>query len=275
MDLIKSLRNLEAIGRRHIELTMEDYDMNAYDALKGFIRSCFYRGRSDKTSKMYIEYAIKAVDSLCENINGDSEKVKFLNHKGDRLVKKYTKLVNKHQKVHQKRETVKQVTKPHPTDVMLLNSICDDFIEDLEGYDYNIRKYCTKFFEEKELECLYNRLDEIEGVGQKLASLYIRDLLAYYEESHPESRLKLSKLNKEDMWYVYPVDTWVKQITEKIDGKKFNSNRDAMDWIVEKCEPEDLSPAYVNHGIWYIGSNSSQFLIDNLDKLDGLTVKTK
>jgi len=270
MALTKSLKNLEAIGRRHIELTMEAYDINAYDALKGFIRSCFYRGRSDKTSKMYIKYALEAVDSLCENIDGDQEKVAFMAKNGNKLVGWYTCLVKTHEKKYSNDET-----KPHPTDVKLLKSICDEFIEDLERYDYNIRKFCAKFFEENNLVGLYTSLDEVKGVGHKLASLYIRDLLAYYEEAHPESKLKLSKLSKDNMLYVYPVDTWVKQITEKIHGQEFDSNKEAMDWIIEKCEPEGLSPAYVNHGIWYIGSNSSQFLIDNLDNLDKLVVKTK
>jgi len=237
------------------------FDVDAYVALVDFIRYGFYRNRKDELAHRYIEQAQKALDEITQSQSNPAGRVALLEGKGDHLSDIFGKRV-KDVKIGK--------GKVHNTDRMFLESVCDDFIPQLRHASYNIRLLCRRYFQEQDLGKLHDRLVEIKGVGKKIASLFVRDMLILYDKEN--ERKSLEKLTKNQLLYVYPVDTWVRNISNQILGKKGVSDDQLASEIFERCEEYGVSPVYVNHGIWYVGAHSQKFLLHNLEKVDGFKV---
>ena len=85
----------------------------------------------------------------------------------------------------------------------------------------------------------------MNGVGDKIASLFLRDVASYYE------------LNVDtDRHLLQPVDTWIQRAT----GPCLNvsEKKDVARAIVEACQACNVNPEHVNNGMWYFGAMVAQ-----------------
>jgi len=262
MILQKVFVELERVGKDHIELwaSTEKFEVDAYEALRDFFHYGFYRNRREEIAKKYYEQAYISMDEITQNLKIPKDKVEFLKEKGNTLQQTFTQKVNSIRSpiTHKKWEV-------HETDLSFLKSVCNDFIPLLKNYDYNVRIFCKGFFQKLDYRELFNRIDDIKGVGQKIASLYLRDMLFLYDRDQKTKNLE--KLTQEQLFVMYPIDTWVKNISKKILDEKIGDDKKIAFEIFEKCHEYGVNAVYVNHGIWYIGANSQEFILQNLDKI--------
>lgn len=84
------------------------------------------------------------------------------------------------------------------------------------------------------------RLKEIRGVGDKIASFFLRDVAIWYPSTH---------IDKEDRWLLQPIDIWVKRTVQYLSRLNMN-NEEVAKWIVDNCG----QPECCNQGIWYFGA---------------------
>ena len=60
---------------------------------------------------------------------------------------------------------------------------------------------------------------------------------------------------------VFPIDTWVKKIAIKIGCTGTLSN--IKECLICKCNNTSVNPLLFAAGLWYVGSNSLDILMDN------------
>jgi len=265
MDYREAFRQLDRIGQAHLDLWQKTLgeiplEADAYNSFRDFIKYGFYRNRTDKLADTYIQYAKAALEKVSPQSEKPSDRVRLLVGRGEELLKEFTRVAKRDSK------------KVHPLDIMFLQSASNDFIPKLERDEFNVRKFCVRFLREHDLESLFKHLKEIKGVGSKIASLYLRDMLVLYDDSLPSNKKFLDKLSDKQILLVYPIDTWVNKISKKLLDEKGNKTIIA-EKLIEECRKLGVSPIYVNHGIWYLGARSQEFLLANLDKISGFKVK--
>lgn len=256
-------QQLGRIGNDHIHLFIEQVSersllKNGYEAFKYFIQYGFYRNRRDELAETYYEYAHKALDLVSAQIEPD-KKVEYFINRGESVSDQFTLLA-------------KETGKVHPTDCKFLKSVCNKFIPRLRMHDYNVLEYCNDFFEKRNLSGLSEELDDIDGVGTKIAALFSRDALMLYE-SQPGIKKYSEDLTQGELMLVYPIDTWVRKISKRILGEE-DSDVEIAAKIIQACNQNGVSAIDVNHGIWYIGAKSQAFLFDNIERLDSFKVIT-
>jgi hypothetical protein len=117
---------------------------------------------------------------------------------------------------------------------------------------YNIKNIANDIkviIEENNIVKAHKILREIRGVDNKIASLFLRDLVY-------NSKIGLS--SKENQHYLQPVDTWIAQAYKII----FDTNID-LKKVTEKIRGDiqkkisvidEVSPINFNKGAWYFGS---------------------
>lgn len=96
------------------------------------------------------------------------------------------------------------------------------------------------------VKIIHNNIQQVNGIGSKIASLFLRDVAVFY-------KIFPSK----DRYLLQPVDIWVGRIVEKLGGPKYEIKEDVIKkiqlWIVENArgvaEPEEI-----NQGMWYFAS---------------------
>lgn len=258
---VNVFQQLERIGKDHIDVWISKVSKRKlisdnYEAFKHFIEYGFYRNRRDELARTYFTYAHNALDMLTRQIE-PSKKVQHLYRKGENITNQFTILAKKTGKVHS-------------TDCKFLTSACNELIPKLEKYRYNVLEYSYSFLEKHDLFGLHKELDRIKGVGQKIASLYLRDALMLYEKM-PGVKKYSDKLTQEELMLVYPIDTWVRKISQRILNEE-GSDIEIANKIIQVCNNNGISAINVNHGIWYLGSKSQEFLLDNLERISEFKV---
>ena len=83
----------------------------------------------------------------------------------------------------------------------------------------------------------HQELTTINGIGLKIASLFLRDLATYYT-------IAISK----DRHLFQPIDVWVRRIVQELGGP--TDDQDVGKWIVNKSAGL-VNPEAVNQGMWY------------------------
>ena len=88
----------------------------------------------------------------------------------------------------------------------------------------------------------FNFLKSIRGVGDKIASFYLRDLVAI-------SNINLA--NIQNRWLLQPVDIWVERTVKALAGNQNMNKRQIANWIVNNSLRFHLNPELINMGIWF------------------------
>jgi len=118
-----------------------------------------------------------------------------------------------------------------------------------EKDESNIYNYAKILLKEGQVEKAYAYMASISGVGQKIASLYLRDIA--YIELEPA---------KHYHYLFQPIDTWIEQAikiilsytSDKAPTRISYKNKKKL--IVELCREAECSPIEFNQGAWFAGS---------------------
>lgn len=109
----------------------------------------------------------------------------------------------------------------------------------------NIITYGKRNLEAEELRQVYQALsggNGINGIGGKIASLFLRDVATFYDVFPSANRYLLQ-----------PIDVWVRRISTQLMGAKAPDNRIAR-WIVREAARSSVNAEMINQGMWYFGS---------------------
>ncbi|MBM4446005.1 MAG: hypothetical protein FJ023_01465 [Chloroflexi bacterium] len=111
------------------------------------------------------------------------------------------------------------------------------------GESTNIIAYAKQNLEREHLRTVHQLLsNEINGIGNKIASFFLRDVATFYHI-----------LPSKDRHLLQPIDTWVRRVSEQLMGRQMPDEEIAM-WIVQEAEKSVVSSEAVNQGMWYFGS---------------------
>lgn len=107
----------------------------------------------------------------------------------------------------------------------------------------------------------FYELQNIVSIGPKITSFYLRDLICMYS---------LDKfISEEDLVFLQPIDTWVRKVAHKV-GIIDNLAEDdgtVREKIVKTCSGLNVSTIKFNQGAWFLGYNSFDIILENLDKI--------
>ena len=87
-----------------------------------------------------------------------------------------------------------------------------------------------------------NFLKTIRGVGDKIASFYLRDLVVV---------LNLNIINVQNRQLLQPIDIWVERTIKYLAGNQNMNKAHVANWIVANSLQYHLNPEYINMGIWF------------------------
>jgi hypothetical protein len=211
--------------------TKEEIYNDWYKALKFLFGKVFYRGRKDELSERFMDATIKTLNEykLDENYNKGTL---------DNLLK--SNGVN------------------NGRDRKMVLGVLDLIFNSLTNCHNNFVEYTINEIKGGRILDVFNTLDKIYAIGDKLASFYLRDVILIYQL---ETYLKPG-----DFKYCQPVDTWVKQVALKINLIK-SEDKDIeiiKNSIIEGCLGVGTSPLLFNAGAWLVGAKSFELLIESL-----------
>ena len=88
----------------------------------------------------------------------------------------------------------------------------------------------------------FNFLRSIRGVGHKIASFYLRDLITI-------SNINLA--NIKNRWLLQPIDIWVERTVKILTRNQSMNKQQVANWIVNNSIQYHLNPEHINMGIWF------------------------
>ncbi|MFH1376134.1 MAG: hypothetical protein ABIH25_00705 [Candidatus Woesearchaeota archaeon] len=104
----------------------------------------------------------------------------------------------------------------------------------------------------------YDSLIKIKYIGNKIATLYLRELCWLFD------------IKPNDYTLIFPIDTWVRQIINRLNilessEEKFNDS-EIQKKTIDFCLKNNINPMKFNAGIWYIGKNSLNIVLEEISK---------
>jgi len=90
---------------------------------------------------------------------------------------------------------------------------------------------------------VHRAIQDINGIGSKIASLFLRDISVIY-----------SVFPTKDRYLLQPVDVWVKRVFEKLTHGGSSDNETIQRGIVDLSTRASVLPEAVNQGMWYFSS---------------------
>lgn len=139
-----------------------------------------------------------------------------------------------------------------------LFSVIEFIKEKLKDYDYDIVKFAKRKLAEGKVKEAWEELKKIQGVGDKIASFFLRDVAVVFEKE-----IELNNIESKERKYLQPIDIWVKRCCNylyKLESKAFNDTVKILDYqhyVVECCMDNRMyiiNPEKVNMGMWLFSS---------------------
>ena len=123
-----------------------------------------------------------------------------------------------------------------------------EFLADakLNGFPTNMLLLARSALEQDHLRSIHARIQEINGVGTKIASLFLRDAAIFYDVYPSQNRHLLQ-----------PVDVWVQRTCDQLMPQKYTkrpTQKEMQSWIVQESITYAIKPEAVNEGMWYFSS---------------------
>jgi hypothetical protein len=110
----------------------------------------------------------------------------------------------------------------------------------------NIANHVRVLIKDGNTKTAHTFIDDIRGIGTKIASFYLRDIA--YWGGLDESQIR-------DQFYLQPLDTWLDQTYSILmKPKKRATLEEKQKTLVELCEQAGCSPIAFNQGAWIVGS---------------------
>jgi len=101
----------------------------------------------------------------------------------------------------------------------------------------------------------------IRGMGEKIASFFLRDLTVFLCIN--DNNINLSS-DENERWRLQPIDRWVSRIFNFLMDDENISDRNIANKIVECSTSEDINPERVNMGMWLYGYTSNELNLELL-----------
>ena len=228
---------------------VEQLEENWWEALKFFVTRLFYQGRRDDLS---IRVERKAFEVLGKYFNDPLEReenFQTLEASSWNQLKVALQAVIGKGKVGRGRD---------------IDMVIDTFEFISRLPDKNIVRYSVEMIRNNKLAELWSGLqkskskDGIRSVGKKIASLYLRDLVTILSLEQ--------EVSNDQQIFLQPIDTWVKQIANKIGIEETKDDMKLRKMVIERCRRVNQSAIKFNEGVWYIGSHSLDILLEILMK---------
>ena len=108
----------------------------------------------------------------------------------------------------------------------------------------------------------FNSLRTIRGIGNKIASFYLRDLVVV---------LNLNLTNVQNRELLQPIDIWVERTAQYLARNQNMNKTQVANWIVINSIQYNLNPEYINMGIWFycaLIASSEYRLIQSLQNIN-------
>lgn len=144
-------------------------------------------------------------------------------------------------------------------------------IRSLDKKNYNIIRWAEDGIKNGSVRDISNELQSVRGMGPKISSLFLRDIVAAFELN--ESELEPEK-------YLQPIDIWTRRgaevIAKQTDRLKPPNDEECAKIIVEASYKAGVPPSLVNAGMWIFGTKFAeteekfQEVLANSDKLHQL-----
>jgi len=289
----KIAKNIERLGERHCRKYLDIWDKKALEndwwtALNFFFSHSFMRGRRDKLSHEYHLFTISVLEeyfsiktqNLAQVYNylksqkslfdknmilnfKEKKNIQFGNSIKDKdfdmkissknpLIK--TLLIQKEIEVKWEGTSYrKKIHLGNDRDIMMVLDVLN-FVSS-ENKKMNIYNYLKNKISTG-VKSAYEELINIYAIGDKIAAFTIRDIFLISPE-----------IIKDDFWFIFPIDTWLFKIARKFGCEDMNIEK-VKEFFIEICKKYNLNPLKVNAGLWLLGFNSLDILLENLEKIE-------
>jgi Holliday junction resolvasome RuvABC DNA-binding subunit len=132
--------------------------------------------------------------------------------------------------------------------VVTYNKSVIEFLCDISrsGFQPNIVVFAKAGLTTDHAKDMHNAIQEMNGIGPKIASLFLRDVAVFY-----------NIFPSRDRHLLQPVDIWVQRTFEQLalhEGKKTQDTEKIQRWIVENAARAGVEAEAVNEGMWYFSS---------------------
>jgi len=122
-----------------------------------------------------------------------------------------------------------------------------EFLRDIStSLTSNIILFAREGLKLDQAKAAHNAIQEINGVGPKIASLFLRDVAIFY-----------TLIPQKDRHLLQPVDTWIRRMFEQFTQQRnagVQGTEKVQRWIVQESIRCGVRPEAVNEGAWYFGS---------------------
>jgi hypothetical protein len=219
-----------------------------YEALKFFFRKTFYQGRKDTISTDFLNKSLKSLDNyLGQSVKEKESKLKEC-EEADEFEEENWERSNLSMNLHN------DGVNKRGDRLMVISSL--KFTLSLTEFNKNLVNWGIYNIEKGNIAQAYEDINGIWSVGDKTASLFLRDLVSVFEL---EERLKHSI---QDFLFLQPVDTWVRQVSTNI-GIISNKDSDMTLKLntLDICQKCNISPIEFNQGAWFIGARSFELIL--------------
>ena len=285
------IKNIINYGRKFFKEYLENEGFNNeklqnnwWEALRFFFAHSFYRGRSDELSNRYYHFTIEVLEDYLD-IHNEFDKAykKLMEQKAEFDIKNLKTLgrkknivdSNNFQKIRENNFIIKSLTSPRiiktkkepkPTslrnieDIMMVLNVLNFITE--EGRE-NIYRYLKQKIINSKIEEVYTELVNIRAIGDKIASLIIRDIGLISREA--------SEIIKKTPEFAFPIDTLIRNriVPEFIEQKERKNDKEIKKFFINKCQEYFIDDILeFAAGLWYIASNSLYISLDLLSKLN-------
>jgi len=95
------------------------------------------------------------------------------------------------------------------------------------------------------IQLAFNSLKSIWGIGDKIASFYLRDLVDV---------MNISLNNTQYRYLLQPIDIWVERTVKILAANQGMNKNQVAKWIVNTSIQYNINPEQVNMGIWFFCS---------------------
>ncbi len=283
-------QNLEMLGERYKSeyLTVwekSELETNSWAALKFFFSHSFMRGRRDELSVEYYEFTIKVLydyfqikpvknsnelfkclKTAKDNNLFNTDNIKELKHGKSNLIKHpdFEKRIKKENPLINILTTKTKIEIEFPKGNSYTKNIClqngTDLLMVLDTLNFmsissdktNLYKYFNDLIKQNKIDVAYSELNKLSGIGDKISTFFLRDVAIMNSYNLAENLVK----------YVFPVDTWVAQITSLLADKQFSAERpnEIKKYFIENYSENNLP--LIAAGIWFLGFNSLSIAIE-------------
>ncbi len=122
-------------------------------------------------------------------------------------------------------------------------------VTSLARHEHNIVRWAEAAARAGEVEAVYQRLQEVRGVGPKIAAFFLRDVAEAFQ---------IDELPAEQAAYLQPIDRWTRRGAEAfaqlLQRPEPQGHRACAEVIIAASRMAAVRPTLVNTGLWVFGA---------------------